>query len=292
MRLLSRTAIANINILLGMQGTFRPAGFDAVGRVDVRDYQQSGTGELVAELTGTAFNQFDRLVVNGAAQIAGSLLVDIDGGLVPTVGQTFDILTASAGVTGTFSKITLSGMPAGLGVVATYPPNAVRLTVINATHYVLWINTFGTLTAPADKLPTANPDDDALDNLAEFALDGDPTNGAASGKIVGKTAPVGGNPALALTFPVRTGASADPADPAGGELILEELADDVSYTIQATDDLADWTALTVSEVAGGDAADIQAGLPAVNPGWVYRTFRSPGPVAGDPVEFIRVAIDD
>jgi hypothetical protein len=48
----------------------------------------------------------------------------------------------------------------------------------------------------------------------------------------------------------------------------------------------------VTEVTGADAAAIQLGLPALNPGWTYRTFRSPGPVAGDPLEFMRVKISD
>jgi hypothetical protein len=48
----------------------------------------------------------------------------------------------------------------------------------------------------------------------------------------------------------------------------------------------------VTEVTGPDADAIQLGLPAPNPGWTYRTFRSPGPVAGDPGEFMRVEISD
>ena len=31
---------------------------------------------------------------------------------------------------------------------------------------------------------------------------------------------------------------------------------------------------------------------SVNAGWVYRTFRSPGPVAGDPSEFMRIVIGE
>ena len=120
-------------------------------------------------MTGTGLNQFDRLVINGAVQLAGRLDIDIDGGFVPVAGQTFDIITATGGVTGLFTTVTLSGMPAGLGFAVTYPTNAVRLTVVNATPYELWINTFGSLTNPADKLPAANPDGDDLNNLAEFA---------------------------------------------------------------------------------------------------------------------------
>ena len=48
----------------------------------------------------------------------------------------------------------------------------------------------------------------------------------------------------------------------------------------------------MSPVVGIDATNIQAGLPTLNSGWGYRTFRSPGPVAGDPGEFMRVVIGE
>ena len=94
---------------------------------------------------------------------------------------------------------------------------------------------------------------------------------------------------MTLTFPVRTGALPDLADPPGGQRVLKQTADGLLYTIQASDDLAAFP-LDVIEVVGPDATAIQAGLPGLHPGWVYRTFRSPGPVAGDPSEFMRVMI--
>jgi len=102
---------------------------------------------------------------------------------------------------------------------------------------------------------------------------------------------VGGVNALTLTFPVRGGAVPDAGDPPGGPLVLVKPAEAVRYTIQSSDELASWT-LTVAEVTGPDAVAIQAGLPALNAGWVYRSFRSPGPVAGDSVEFMRVRIGE
>ena len=106
-----------------------------------------------------------------------------------------------------------------------------------------------------------------------------------------KIAPVAGSNALTLTLPVRTGAILDPADPAGGELGLIKVADAVSYRVQASDQLTNWT-LTVAEVTGADATAIQLGQPALNVGWGYRSFRSPGPVVGDPVEFMRIFIGE
>ena len=129
-----------------------------------------------------------------------------------------------------------------------------------------------------------DPDGDGQTNLAEFALDDEPLSGAASGKVVGKIATVGADQALTLTLPVRDGAVF------AGATEQTSTVDGVVYRIQGGNDLGAWT-LAVSEVTGGNATAIQAGLPALTTGWTYRTFRSPGPVSGDPKEFIRVLIE-
>lgn len=129
-----------------------------------------------------------------------------------------------------------------------------------------------------------DPDGDGQTNLAEFALDDEPLSGAASGKVVGKIAAVGADQALTLTLPVRDGAVF------AGATEQTSTVDGVVYRIQGGNDLGAWT-LAVSEVTGGDATAIQTGLPALSTGWTYRTFRTPGPVSGDPKEFIRVLIE-
>ena len=104
---------ANINVLLDNRGTLRPGGFDTVGRVDLRDYQQSSTGKLVAELVGTGLNQFDRLVVNGTALLDGTLEIDLDGGLVPTLGQFFNINESLQRTSAQHPKPVKYGLPLG-----------------------------------------------------------------------------------------------------------------------------------------------------------------------------------
>ncbi len=149
-------ANANINTLLDNEGTIRPAGFDVVGRVDLKDYQQSSTGSLFVELTGTLLNQFDRFVVNGVAVLDGYLNIDIDGSFIPTLGQTFNIITATS-VTGKFDHYDVSGVPAGLTFHVNYLSNAVQLQVVNSvfnsadfdhdgdvdqTDYLIWRGAF------------------------------------------------------------------------------------------------------------------------------------------------------
>ncbi len=208
--ILKPNAVANV--LLNLAGTFRPSGFDTVGRVDVKDYQQSSTGQLFMEITGTALNQYDRVLVNGSAVLAGHLDLDIDGGFVPAVGQSFNLLSASGGLTGTFDSVSTSSMPPGLTFKLNYLPNLVQAEVISGGDFEQWISLFPTITNPADRLKTADPDHDGRDNFTEFVFDGDPTTGLTDGKIVGKIGSVAGIQAWTITFPMR-GSLAFPTDP-------------------------------------------------------------------------------
>jgi len=135
--------------------------------------------------------------------------------------------------------------------------------------------------------PTDNPDNDGFDNLGEFAFDGNPLAGTSGGKIVVKVATVGGQPALTLTLPVRASVGVF-----GGATALTATSsqDGVTYIIEGSDTLGSWL-LDIDEVTGADATAIQSGLPTLSgSGWVYRTFRSPGAITGDPVEFIRARV--
>ena len=127
--------LANIGVLLDMQGAFRPGNFNGIGRVDLFDYQQGNTGELYVELIGTSLNQFDRLVASGDVLLDGYLNIDIDEispgvPFVPALGQTFNIITGNS-VVGEFDYADVSGMPAGLAFHINYLANAVQLQVVN-----------------------------------------------------------------------------------------------------------------------------------------------------------------
>jgi hypothetical protein len=98
-------------------------------------------------------------------------------------------------------------------------------------------------------------------------------------------------PVLTLTLPVRLGTAPDPADPAGGELGLRQAAEAVRYSIQAFSSLTSGP-LNVTEVTGPHVLVLHAGLPELNPGWQYRTFRTPGSIASGPREFMRVVISE
>ena len=63
-----------------------------------------------------------------------------------------------------------------------------------------------------------------------------------------------------------------------------------TLVIQASDNLTLYN-MDTQDISLADAAAIQVGLPPVGDGWYYLTLRSPGPVAGDPSEFIRLWVE-
>jgi fibronectin-binding autotransporter adhesin len=67
------------------------------------NYTQSATGSLQLEIASTSL--FDRLVVGGTANLAGTLAVQDTGGAL-AYGQQYDFLQA-AGITGAFDQITM-----------------------------------------------------------------------------------------------------------------------------------------------------------------------------------------
>jgi hypothetical protein len=291
LQLLDGVVSGDLNVLIQNEGVLQLGAVNSDAQVGGTAFQQAASGTLQIEIGGTASNAVDQFNLTGAAALSGELNLSLIGGFVPALGQTFNILAASA-ISGTFTTISQpGGMPAGMAFSVSYSPLVVQLTV--TTPYEAWINSFTSLTVPADKLKTADPDNDGENNLVEFALDGNPTNALATGKVVVKVAPVSGVEALTLTFPVRAGATLDPTDPIGGPLVLVHIGDAVSYRIEASEDLANlsWTQ-DVTEVVGADAMSIQSGLPALNAGWVYRTFRSPDPVASDSEEFMHLVIGE
>lgn len=151
---------ANANVLVINDGTLQPNGFNTVGRVDVKDYQQGVTGTLVAELTGTALNQYDRVVVNGNAVLDGNVEVQLDGGFAPVLGNEFNILSASGGLTGAVAIDQPGNLPPGLFFNARFEPTILQIVVtdslpgdynrdnsVDAADYIVWRKMFGAAVA-------------------------------------------------------------------------------------------------------------------------------------------------
>jgi hypothetical protein len=154
--------------------------------------------------------------------------------------------------------------------------------------YQAWLADVGLDGTPGrESGPGDDPDGDGRTNREEFAFDGDPLQPGADGKVKGGVVlVVGGEWMFALTLPVRDGAVFHgPGD-------LAAPVDGIVYVIQGSADLLDFSSLDIGEVTGPEALAAQAGLPALSPGWSYRTFRLPGPV-GPPRDraFMRAGVE-
>ncbi|MEZ6076974.1 MAG: hypothetical protein R3C56_15295 [Pirellulaceae bacterium] len=77
-------------------------------------YETSST--TVIEIGGaTPGSEHDQINHSGTAALAGTLDVQLIGGFTPSVGDSFVILSASGGISGTFNSANLPPAPSGAG---------------------------------------------------------------------------------------------------------------------------------------------------------------------------------
>ena len=166
---------------------------------------------------------------------------------------------------------------------------SVRITNASASAYTTWIGAydFSALTS-ADLTPAGDPDGDGQINIEEFALNGNPSSGSASGKVRASIGDVSGDQALLLTLPVR---GVSPLPTFTGALSKTATSDQAVYTIEGSNDLSSFDQ-EVSEVTPARTD----GMPAVDTGWSYRTFRLSGAIGGGsprgPTGFMRARISE
>ena len=103
---------ADVDVLVENQGTLI-IGNGSAAQATGLEYQQDATGLWKLDLNGLALAQFDRYTLTGAAQLAGTL--DIDLGYAPVAGDAFNILSAAGGGAGAFTSVLQPvGLPSGL----------------------------------------------------------------------------------------------------------------------------------------------------------------------------------
>ncbi|MES2476227.1 MAG: autotransporter-associated beta strand repeat-containing protein [Verrucomicrobiota bacterium] len=245
-------------------------------------------------LAATATMTID-LAATQDALVTGSLVLNgatlaLNGTATQPVYVIAQYSSLPGGATGKFAGgMNPPALPAGYVIDYAYNGGTQIALVQSASPYSAWAAANITAINPAaDATPNGNPDNDGLTNVAEFALNGNPLSGAASGKVVSKVANVGGVPSLVLSLPVRTVATFTSG--ANNEQ-NSSLVSGLLYTIQGSNGLANWN-VPVSEVVGADKTAIEQPLVSGNPaesGWSYRTFTT-GPVSGAPKSFLRAVI--
>jgi fibronectin-binding autotransporter adhesin len=236
----------------------------------------TGTGSLIKSGAGTLTVSGTYSYSGGTTVTAGTLTLDSgtlsDTGIVDVT--TGAVLNLNFAGTDTVDEFSIDGAPQGEGTFGAIGSGADTetalitgtgiLLVLPNDPFIPWAASFGLAGLDAEK--TADPDNDGLNNLQEFAFDGNPTSGAASGKIRSRIETVGADQALVITLPVRNGAVFAGA-PAKSSTI-----DEVIYSIQGSNTPAVFDQV-VSEIA-----ESSAGMPALSTGWTYRTFRLDGAI--------------
>jgi autotransporter-associated beta strand protein len=259
----------NITIAQNLQG---PGGFTKLG---------SGTLTL-SGITGYAGNT---TVSGGTLTVPNANLPD---GATVTIssGATLNLPTEGVDVV---AGLVINGVaqPAGIygsaqtGGVITGPGTLQVSGAAPASPFESWIaGFFPGITNPAIIGPNADPDGDGQSNLLEFALAGDPSDGADNAKIYHLLADTNGNLSreMVLTAAVRTGTPAFAGTPSP-----QATHDGFTYTIQGSATL-DSFPLTVTPVA-----PVNPGVPAPA-GYEYRSFRLEGSDGLTNKGFLRVGV--
>ncbi|MCW1921684.1 autotransporter-associated beta strand repeat-containing protein [Luteolibacter arcticus] len=218
-------------------------------------------------------------IISSAGTIAlgaNSTLVFSGSGTV--AGGVHVLLKASGGVTGTFANVT--GLPGGFDLNYAYdddanvatPPVVAIINPSAVTPFQSWIETFvlnGDI--PANQTdPEDDPDADGVDNITEFAFDGDPGDGSNNGRIFGLSEDGGDGDTqkqLLLTAAVRAGTPFTAGAPATGSSL-----DGLDYSIGGSTDLATFTAAVSVETT----AVLPPNAPTLNSGWEWKTFSLDG----------------
>jgi autotransporter-associated beta strand protein len=276
-----------------LAGSLTPGGAGS-GLITLASATVAATSSITLQVpaTGTRGTQYDAITVAGALALDGTITVDI-AGLTPAAGQSFDLIDSSGGIDLTNFNVAADLVLPALGGGLNWDTSAFAtsgvVSISGSDPFPAWALSKGLTGAPGfENGKTDDPDKDGRSNLDEFAFDGDPLSAAGDGKIVGKIAAVGANQVMTLTLPVRNGATF--ANDGGDQ--LSGLIDGIYYRIEGSLDLATF-ANAVTEVTGGDAAAIQAGLPGLTSGaWTYRTFRAPGSVPAVRKTFLRAKVGE
>ncbi len=294
-------------------GTLRLNGADSTysGATQVNTGALGGTGRLlnsdVTVANGASLTPGDAtgtLVVKSATFAAGGkLTATFDGaasGVLETTGN-LNITNATLELNGTPTAqsyvIARYGSLTGTQFAAINPALPPEYTITyGATEIIIerpasggytdWIETyFPGETDPAIIGQDADPDGDGGSNRFEFALGGLPNDPASKPKVFPITldsSDEGSVTEMLLTIAVRTGTPALEGTPSPTATNTE---DDITYTVQGSTDLADFTA-TVTPV-NMVPPPVDPGLPD---GYEYRTFSLSGSDGLPTKGFLRVQV--
>ena len=239
--------------------------------------KNNGTGNIL-EYTGT--NKWHALeITTNLANDTFDLIIEREDRGTPDIFLALPFNNSISNI----GKIAFQDL-SGASNIAEYYIDNISISALSTSTYQSWAVTNG-LTIGVNDGTADNPDGDSFDNLAEFALNGDPLVAIADSKIAYRFTILGGEKTMTLTMPVRNGTVFSGT----AEQVSADI-DGIIYRIRGSTDLTSWM-LPVSEVTGGDATAIQAGLPVLSSGWTYRTFRLTDGQNTNPKAFMMMIIE-
>lgn len=250
--------------------TINAGGNLIVGDVGELRFYPAGNG-VTNSVGGAGTLQYDgtlRIDFGNAAYTAGNSWT-----LVNTASLSSVTFGSSFAVIGSDNPFTETALNSGVwklvdgDLLLTFTESTGKLTLANnvADPFANWINTyFPGETNPAIVGKSADPDGDGTNNLAEFALNGTPNNGAKNGygAIAIEDTDADTQKELTLTIAVRKSSGS----PVFSGSPLSATVDGVKYTIEGSLDLL-FPGSASSEASPGTGP---GGLPA---DYEYRRFR-------------------
>ena len=108
--------------------TVKKAGLVTV----TNNYTQLLTGAMDVQIGGTTpGTRYSQVNITGTAALTGTLNIALTNKFIPTIGQTFTVLNASTGITGTFSTVNGTAINANEHFSVSYTSNTVVLKVVS-----------------------------------------------------------------------------------------------------------------------------------------------------------------
>ena len=273
--------ISGVALVLGSEGSHafdvaseRTATVSSIVSGSGSALTKTGAGTLI--LSGLNTYTANTVVSAGTLSVTHANSFDDTTSVTVAPGATLHLNFAGSD---TVAAITLGETNLGPGTYTSSHPSG-RITgtgtlvIPGGDPFTPWINSF-TFAPGADKTKSGDPDGDGVSNEMEFALDGDPSSGVATGKVVGKV----DSGHLTITLPVRTGVTFNGSGP-----LISIAADGVIYRIEGDDDFAGFTA-GVEEVPA-----LTDNMPNLTTGWTYRTFRLTALTSAAPKGFLRADV--
>ncbi len=196
---------------------------------------------------------------------------------VPLLNGTFSISHATAAGSGRHVQYGFETTGVNVWATDVGPFGSMEISPSVPPPFTSWISGFDFSGIPAaDLSATGDPDRDGQENFREFALNDDPRSAAVSAKVRSRIETVGGGPAMVITLPVR-------GNPVfSGTPWKSAVADQLAYQIEGSAGLAAFDQVVMEIPASA------AGMPTLDDGWNYRSFRLEGGIGSRPAGYLRV----